>query len=172
LLIAIVFRVAGRRQSSSSAASKARRAPPLHTSRTLRRKPFQNAIVSPLGEAGCGPVAVSWAGTSPGPCLCPVCFTCKSALFGEPTSGLEPLTCSLREVWSAACRLSTPPNAGAHSGCGAGRYALPRRARTARRPAGRRRWREVPLFKRSVPEVKSPPRKRVSVKGAEIPDRV
>ena len=23
-------------------------------------------------------------------------FTCKTALFGEPTSGLEPLTCSLR----------------------------------------------------------------------------
>ena len=30
--------------------------------------------------------------------LYPLRFTCKSALFGEPTSGLEPLTCSLRVI--------------------------------------------------------------------------
>ncbi len=53
---------------------------------------------------------------SPGPCLCPVCFTCKWAFFGEPTSGLEPLTCSLRVIGQALqgfaqgckCRISTP----------------------------------------------------------------
>jgi hypothetical protein len=64
-------------------------------------EPFQNAMESPLGQAGCGTVAVSWAGTSAGPCLCPVYFTCKWALFREPTSGLEPLTCSLRVITQA-----------------------------------------------------------------------
>jgi hypothetical protein len=52
-------------------------------------------------------------------------FTCKTALFGEPTSGLEPLTCSLRVIiqvlqeFAGVCksRISKPVSLLSFAGC-------------------------------------------------------
>jgi hypothetical protein len=65
--------------------------PPRSSLRTLPKRHGAPLRLDGL-QYGCGKLGQD--GSQPS--LYPLCFTCKPAFFGEPTSGLEPLTCSLR----------------------------------------------------------------------------
>ena|SRR5215213_6706290 len=56
-----------------------------------------NAATSvPHIRVGCSTVAVSWAGIKCNAYLCLYVLPANRGKIGEPTSGLEPLSCSLR----------------------------------------------------------------------------
>jgi hypothetical protein len=84
----------GLASSAPPAASRAPSAKPRWRDKH-RSHPSLQALTS---ETGCSTVAVRWAKRPLEPCSEDPCFSCKSAFFEEPTSGLEPLTCSLRVI--------------------------------------------------------------------------
>jgi hypothetical protein len=76
-----------------------------------------NAATSvPHIRVGCSTVAVSWAGIKCNAYLCLYVLPANRGKIGEPTSGLEPLTCSLRVIGHALqgfaggckCRIPKP----------------------------------------------------------------
>src|SRR5918999_4162215 len=60
-----------------------------------------NAIESILRRTGCSTLAVNWAKNGLDPSLCLHVLPANSHKSREPTSGLEPLTCSLRVITQA-----------------------------------------------------------------------
>jgi hypothetical protein len=86
--------------------------------RQIQLGPSRSPPAKGRGPGLRGGVAVVGCSTKPrsssSASFCPLCFTCKTPLFGEPTSGLEPLTCSLRVITQAlqgcagGCRTRIP----------------------------------------------------------------